>query len=218
MGLGPRTIALPESNAVFIWIPKVACSSLKAKFAGLEAAGADLDPHSIDFQSLRFPYLTWPVAARRRFTFAFVRNPWDRLASCYLDKVCGQSKGTTVYGESGVALCLERFGLFSRNMAFADFVDVVCRIPDYRADGHFRSQSSFLSWFGGHIQPDFVGRYECLQNDFDVVAAKLGLRNSKLSKLQTRATGSAGLEDLYTPEVYEKVRARYEEDVTRFGY
>jgi hypothetical protein len=82
-------VLLERYRAVYIETPKVACTSIKTALAGV--VGVDLgdtagNPHEAQ----------WPVPAALParlgprfpdlFVFGFVRNPWDRLVSCYRDK------------------------------------------------------------------------------------------------------------------------------------
>src|SRR2546425_9629170 len=86
-------IFLESFRAVYVETPKVACTSIKTALAetfgiSLDATGGD--PHCVE----------WPTAERSSsqsgpffpglFTFAFVRNPCDRLVSWYRDKIRGE--------------------------------------------------------------------------------------------------------------------------------
>ena len=202
-------ILLEAYGAVYIEIAKVASSSFKVVFAellGLDLAGAGGNPHLLDFPS--------PVGESRRFTFAFVRNPWDRLVSCYRDKIAGEVADFTGMAESGVAYCLAGFDAFSAGMDFAAFVEAVAGIPDEDADEHFRSQHRFVP----NVGVDFVGRYEALESDFAHIARKIGLpAGTTLPRLQANPA-SADYREFYTPRTRELVARRFAEDVARFDY
>ncbi len=211
-------ILLEAYRAVYIDIAKVASSSIKSTLAALlglhEAAG---NPHQIPFPR---PPAADPSSVRlfpHHFTFAFVRNPWDRLVSCYRDKIRGEVADFTGFAESGVAHCLAHYGVFSPDMSFADFVDAIAAIPDEQADEHFRSQAGYVTNAAGAIAVDFVGRYEFLASDFAHVGRSIGLPpDTRLPKLQ--AAPPADPARYYTPATIEIVARRYQRDLTAFGY
>jgi hypothetical protein len=153
---------------VYVEVPKVACSSIKIVLAGL--VGVDLravggNPHEAVFPEAPDP-IPGPKACPGMFSFAFVRNPWDRLVSCYRDKILGQAPDFTGFHPARqVAYSLARFDVFKAGMPFEGFVEAVSDIPDVDADGPFRSQHTFVSNGSGDIVLDFVGRFESLQSD-----------------------------------------------------
>lgn len=219
---GPEVVIhLAPWNAAFIEIPKVACTSLKSICArlldiSLEPSGGD--PHRVQYprpdpavspDGPLFPGL---------FTFAFVRNPWDRLVSCYRDKVRGEVDGYTHFTiRPGVANCLARFDAFVAGMSFEDFVIAVASIPDAAADRHFRSQHTFVTNGAGKIAVDFVGRYESLLRDFQVVREKIGLPDIVLPRLQA-ARESVRYPTFYSPRIRDLVAERFRRDIEIFGY
>lgn len=215
------SIYLKPYNAVCIDIAKVASSSLKAVFA--ELLGLDLDaaggnPHEVTFE--RPPTFDAPGDRLHPglYTFAFVRNPWDRLVSCYRDKICGEVSDFTAFSEKGIAHCLARFEAFAAGMSFDEFVRTVASIPDQAADEHFRSQYCFVTNSLGDVAVDFVGRYENLEADFRIVAQEIGLPATiSLPRLQ-----AAAREDhyaaYYTGELQKIVANRFERDVDLFKY
>lgn len=212
------SILLEPYGAAYVDIAKVASSSIKATLAsllGLE--GDEENPHQIDFPQ---PPSIDPIGERMYpglHTFAFVRNPWDRVVSCYRDKIRGEVKGFTSFAESGVAHCLARFDAFSPNMSFEEFVSAVALIPDEDADEHFRSQSCYLTNSSGAIAVDFVGRYEALDDDFAHVVRKIGLHpKARLPRLQVAPKLNHA--SYYTPETRAIVKQRYTRDVGLFEY
>jgi hypothetical protein len=86
------------------------------------------------------------------FKFSFVRNPWDRLVSEY------------------------RYRGYPVRVDFKTFVFE--HLPERQFSDlytHIVPQYDFLHDEGGKLLVDFVGRYESLQADFDVVCSRLGL-------------------------------------------
>ena len=220
--MGPEvSVLLAAYGAVYIEVPKVACTSLKTAFAGL--LGIDLREAGGNPHEVRFPE---PAEAPRRegpfypglLTFAFVRNPWDRLVSCYRDKIAGEVDGFTSFTvRPGVADCLARFGAFVPGMSFADFVEAVASISDADADAHFRSQYTFVANEAGELAVDFVGRYERLTDDWAIVREKTGLPDVPLPRLQA-ARSAVRYQEYYTPRTRDLAAERFRQDIDLFGY
>ncbi|HZS48099.1 MAG TPA: sulfotransferase family protein [Blastocatellia bacterium] len=215
------TIFLERYRAVYIETPKVACTSIKTALAavlGISLDSAEGNPHEIP----------WPTTAQSSnpsgplfpglFTFAFVRNPWDRLVSCYRDKIRGEVDGYTYFTiRPGVANCLARFEAFVPGMTFEDFVAAVAAIPDEEADGHFRSQYTFVTNEEGKIAVDFIGRFERLTEDFKIVQEKIGLGDIELPWLQ-RVRKAAKYSNSYDAKTRQIVAERFSEDIEMFNY
>ena len=216
-----RRILLKPYRAIYIPVPKVACTSFKTAFArildvNLERANGD--PHRVRYPS------PVPIESLERFLypgfyrFAFVRNPWDRLVSCYRDKIRNEVSGYTHFTiRPGVANCLARFDAFVPDMSFDVFAAAVASIPDADADEHFRSQHTFLINKEGRPGADFIGRYERLADDFRLVQERTGLPNIELPRLQA-ARKTARYAAYYTPETRDIVAERYRRDIETFGY
>ncbi|MEJ7841873.1 MAG: sulfotransferase family 2 domain-containing protein [Rubrobacter sp.] len=93
------------------------------------------------------------------FKFAFVRNPWDRLLSCYFNKFArANAPGLKAPANIDVELYA--------GMPFAEFVESVSAIPDRKANLHFRSQHTAICDPGGRPMASFVGRFGDLAADF----------------------------------------------------
>ena len=215
------TIFLKSCRAVYVETPKVACTSIKtalAEILGISLESTGGDPHDVH----------WPTAPRAPdpsgpffpglFTFAFVRNPWDRLVSCYRDKLRGEVDGYTFFTiRPGVANCLARFDAFVPAMPFRDFVAAVAAIPDEDADGHFRSQHTFVTDEAGRIGVDFLGRFERLAEDYRLVQESLGLPRNPLPWLH-KARTTARYTTFYDKETRRVAAERFRSDIQLFGY
>ncbi len=151
-----RRILLKPYRAIYISVPKVACSSFKTAFAdllGVSLERAQGDPHRVRYPSPVPIEALEPFLYPGFYRFAFVRNPWDRLVSCYRDKIRNEVGGYTKFTiRPGVANCLARFDAFEAEMPFDAFVAAVASIPDSQADEHFRSQHTFLANRKGEIR------------------------------------------------------------------
>ncbi len=157
------------------------------------------------------PYLR-PEEFNGFFKFAFVRNPWDRLLSCYLQKLGPGGRGLTRYDYGGTEL--------HQGMSFAEFLEAVHEIPDDEADAHFRSQHAAVCDPDGAVMADFVGRFENLERDFALVAERLGLGNdgAALPHLTRSANDRRSYVGFYDDRLKKLVQERFEKDIETFGY
>jgi hypothetical protein len=149
----------------------------------------------------------------RYFKFAFVRNPWDRLVSCYMSKIVMGGPGLKMRNYGDISL--------SRDMTFKEFAEAVCRIPDEESDPHFRSQHIVIcdDSPGKGILADFVGRFENLEEDFGIVAKRLGLEiNLPETVSSADLKGLRSYRDFYDERLAEIVGERYRDDAKVFGY
>ena len=214
-------ILLEDYGAVFIDIAKVASSSLKAVCAA--ALGFDLTTVGGNPHEMAFPHPPEPSEASERlyrdyYAFSFVRNPWDRLVSCYRDKILGEVADFTEISEAGIAHCLTGLEGFSAGMSFDAFVAAVASIPDNQAEEHIRSQFLALTNDRGYLAVDFVGRYETLAADFQYVANQIGLPSEiSLPRLQVNPR-TVAYRDYYTATTRDLVAARFAQDIALFSY
>jgi hypothetical protein len=219
--MGPESAILIEPySAVYIEIPKVACSSIKVALSNLlqiELNGPSKDPHQSRFPEA-VPCLKSSLMFNGYFSFSFVRNPWGRLLSCYRDKVLFQAQGfTNSTQRSGVADCFAHYDQIRPKMTFLEFVEVVASIPDEKADAHFRSQFTFLSNASGEIAVDFIGRFESLSTDLLEVQKKARMPLFTLPMLQTTGTGT-DYRTHYDSNTHLLVENRFAKDIELFGY
>jgi hypothetical protein len=75
---------------------------------------------------------------------------------------------------------------------------------------------SFLVDESGEVVVDYVGRFENLQNDFDVVCDKIGMDTPSLPR--ALETQHEHYTEYYDSETREHVGLRYKEDIEYFGY
>src|SRR5688572_11911209 len=139
---------------LYVEVPKVACSSIKRTLQQLEDENRSPpeDVHDRDASPLMAPYdsLSLYLSAQHdpRFRrFAFVRNPFTRTLSCYLDK-CVQSPWER-------ARLLPELGLSGDTIpTMHEFLLAVQRQPTPQMDIHWLPQAVILE---GLCEPRFIG-------------------------------------------------------------
>lgn len=138
---------------------------------------------------------------RQKFSFTFVRNPWDRTVSHYSFRVD-----------------TNQTDLGSNTIPFDEWVARVFRDRDpFYLDKPkmFIPQIEWLIDTKGEIDVDFVGRFEQLQSDFDEICRRIG-RSASLphAKRSNRDHYRAYYNEVTTRIVGEYFTA----DIEQFGY
>lgn len=141
--------------------------------------------------------------------FAILRNPWERLASCYNNKI----KKSSTTGPDYILDCSPEFYI---GMSFAEFVEVVCKILDSEADFHFCSQIYMLLYSDGEFPINYLCNMENLAVHIEEIKAKTGIPFADLPQLNS--SKKANYQILYTPDLVEKVAKRYPADIEFFKY
>ncbi|MBD3649309.1 MAG: alpha/beta fold hydrolase, partial [Pseudomonadales bacterium] len=219
-GVGPEiAVYLEPWQAVYIEIPKVACTSIKVALADLldiELEGGN--PHQTAFPSVDYEQSDHGPLYPGLFSFAFVRNPWDRLVSCYRDKILLEVDGfTDATIRPGIANCFARFDEFRPGMSFDEFVDAVVSIPDEDADVHFRSQYTFVTNRSMEVAVDYLGRYETLTEGVAHIGQRLGLPSVELPRLQA-VLSLVPYRGFYSRGTRDLVAERFKTDIALFRY
>jgi chondroitin 4-sulfotransferase 11 len=100
-------------------------------------------------------------------------------------------------------------------MSFERFARAVAQSPDEEAEPHFLSQHKFIVNHEGTLIVDFLGRFETLDKDFEVVRHRLRAP-VELPHLLRSQRGH--YRDYYSPDLAHIIGERYSEDIVRFGY
>jgi len=217
-----NNILLPDQKAVYFIIPKVACTSLKMAIAK-QLGMTNVTPHMVhrtEFESI--PLKAANKGYNHYFKFGFVRNPWDRLVSCYLNKINADKNYTNQpYNNyvKGVSRAINHLGKFYAGMSFKEFAEEVCKIDDKDCDDHIKSQHCFIyDSKNCDLYINFIGKFENLKEDFEYVCNRIGIKQ-KLPYEQV-SKGRKHYSYYYDndQELIDLVGKRYEKDITLFGY
>lgn len=131
-----------------------------------------------------------PYEFNTYYKFSFVRNPWDRLVSNWFWlKLASRCEPGT-------------------------FDDWINNVVVNRA--RFKEEVSLLDE-SGQIGVNFIGRFENLQHDFDLVCEQLAIPKRTLrhdNKMPDRDHYST----FYTPELRDTVGEFFQWSINKFGY
>jgi hypothetical protein len=140
-----------EYNYTFFLIPKTGISTILATLRAVSEP--DIDELTVIYNHLNH---------LNKFKFCFIRNPWDRLVSCYSNKVLRKK----LYPE-----CWHK--------DFEYFVNYLTKQHLATSEGHIRLQSSSFPTNG----VDYIGRFENFKQDFDfIINEKLKLNKELIKK------------------------------------
>jgi hypothetical protein len=126
------------SGAVFTFIPKNACTSLRLSLAKANGMIADPADWAWVHQNNQTFAATLPELARASCTAVILRCPLARLASTFLDKIVSRDR------EFWTLQRLVRDAITPDTLSFRQFVDQIGRPGIFRADIHWRPQADFL--------------------------------------------------------------------------
>jgi hypothetical protein len=229
LALHPQPIVCHDLKLLYYPVPKVASTSIKnyllnhseiGRSAAIPRDASGNRAPSV-VHSFEYPRISTSAAEVLRLngylSFAIVRDPIDRIWSCYCDKITdrrnanlsmhpGFKRYNTLTGRSW----------FSNEMSFEAFLNAIALIPDALADEHFRSQYRFLPLHAGKVALDELIHVE----ELDVRFNSLLERHLIAGKLSVRSNSAASKKPslVLTPELRNKIERRYKRDLSLLGY
>ena len=202
-------------KVVYIINSKVACSSIKKGLIELLEGESFKNNHYSEIHKYTkqkgYVVNNFNKDISEYFFFSFVRNPFKRIVSLYLNKFLDSEKITN----SGYFQYEKYFGgfLLTQPMSFEKFIKTICKIPDSISERHFSSQKYILEQSKRY--PDFVGKIENLDNDIQILRDKTGI---PLQLGFSNSSSNYNYFDFYTLELLELVSIRYKLDIDAFCY
>ena len=139
---------------------------------------------------------------KKYFTFTFVRNPWDRMVSYYKFRI-------------------KRWNMFNHGESFKEWIRFLCsdevqKIKAYHFNLAIKNQHEFLVSESNEISVDFIGRFENLQEDFNIICDKIGIARRELP--HKNKTKHKHYTEYYDDETREIVAEKYAKDIEYLNY
>lgn len=180
-----------KTNSIFVHVPKAAGVSVaRALYGNLGMGHMTLSEYRSAFR---------PGVFASMFKFAFVRNPFDRIHSAYhFIRKGGMSAEDAAFNDR----VMRRYPTFERF--------VLDGLDEARGYWHFLPQTHFL---GDGL--DFIGRFERIEEDFELAKARI---KTSVTLPHMNRTEKGDYRTAYTPEMIDRIRERYADDLSSFGY
>lgn len=213
-----------QHNYIFVETPKVCCSTIKLNLQRLETGLIDfswpqeMDLHNRDFSPLHKPSqvldFDFLLSKGSFYLFCFVRNPYTRLLSCYLDKIVGNSPPKIAI----LKILGKDPGDISAEISFQEFVGAVSSQSIQDMNPHWRPQ--FYQTFQDTLTYDFIGSYENFSSDFNTVINRISPEVIGPTGIETRHRTAADskVSMYYSRAMVAQVNRIYEADFNYFGY
>ena len=142
-----------------------------------------------------------PKNHREYFKFVFVRNPYDRMVSNW------KMFTTTPFALRKIKSYQNHLVEDIERISFKEFVNLTDHIDNH----HWDEQYYFI-----RSKPDFIGRFENFQEDFNELCDKLGTQHQQLPV--TNKTKHKHYTEYYDDETRQIVAEKYAKDIAMFGY
>lgn len=220
--LDRRMIFTPDRSVLYVSVPKTGCTTIKTVMA---AASGLLDPaakgfgRGVDVHGLwsRRPGRWCDLKPRHRkamlrsgatFRFTSVRDPFERVVSCYLSKVANEA---SPHG-------MRRKVLMRGEMSLMAFLRFVADQPPMKRDVHCRRQVDLI--FSGQVAYDLLIRHETFEADLGRVIARLDAPGLRIPPLNPGNVSGAKTRkgELLGPSERALAHEIYAADFETFGY
>ncbi len=219
-----------RNRFVFTRVSKVANSSLKHLVYSMEKptwAGPVRDDLIHDSQygpvirpamlGLSSPILHRALYSDTFFRFTFVRNPYAKALSTYLDRY--MAKHSTVRRlVNEVAVAQGWLAAIEDPVDFPTFLRAIAEMPQRHMEVHISPQ--YIQTLSEVIPHDFIGALETLAEDTSHVARRIwGRDDAALGfKSPSRTDATTRLKDSYRTEDIALINRLYQRDFEMFGY
>lgn len=223
VNLGYSVFISNKYQLIYFATEKAGCSTIKHTLMQGELGRTDVRFPSMDqvhdrgFHPLSAPARQYDFAANLHdpayLKFCFVRDPYARLLSLYLDKIVRRQDG---YFRGHILAKLEQESGYTPS--FAEFLALVERIGPDHFDGHTVRQATRV-WLDV-VPYDAIGRFETFEADLRRILTLRAFDFDRYYYAERRhsSAAEARLAEFYDTGTAALVRSIYASDFDAFGY
>jgi len=215
-----RPVFSDDKKYMFLNIPKAASSTVLSNlYFGEYGAAAGWREQAAFRKRKTFSHLSKYeifLILEKYFTFTFVRNPYTRLASAYLDKIARVRKGSAadIGRRRRVAQYAGRDP--TEDISFDTFLDYLDFGKGIYGDPHWALQSALLGLPVDRIE--FIGSLENIETDLAYVLERIFGENFSAKTFAPHATDAGRLARTLGDDEKRRIYRLYEADFDSFGY
>ena len=161
---------------LFCYIPKIACTQWKTVMASLDGTETKFWIHDArNFKLLgNYPMEEVDGMLKTYFKFLFVREPFERLLSAYLDKfLSGNPDFHNNYGREIIKRYRPSGNPGHKNVTFDEYLNYVINIGKGYWNEHWQTYDKLCHPCGIHY--DFIGKFENLEQEAPYVLEISGI-------------------------------------------
>jgi len=178
-------------KCIFVEVPKTGTHSIRSVLGG-----DPILPH-LDIIQIRNQF-----RFDKYFKFGYVRNPWDRVVSLFLrNKKRNMNEGRP-------------------QDSFNEFIDKLHHATDYCIHPTQKKyQLDFFTNKSGKVIVDFIGKFENLQEDFNIICDRVGISRRLLPHLKkTPGKCRKHYTEYYNDETKDLIAQKFSKDIDYFDY
>lgn len=224
-----QLLYVPNGRALYTFIPKNACSTMKVSIFAQKGRTEFLDNIDGLHKSAHDLCATDAEIQNAIFTFVILRDPFQRLASCYLDKFL-KKNNAFVLDRTTISKSID-----IQDLTFRKFVSWLSRENNIRGNIHWMPQTNFLAFdtYDCYVQQENLVRSMQKikrRTRLELIDSRKNSRHTTFGKDQLdgqqyadspvpdlfamkRRGAVPSVASLYDPDIAAQVRELYAEDI-----
>jgi hypothetical protein len=201
---------------LFVHVPKCAGTSIE-KFFGYNYDGNKYFEHKFEkiahpkhFSLDSYSKIIPKHIMDNLYKFAFIRNPFELMVSLYnyalhSDRVAWNGRYDYEY---------------KRGVSFDHYVRYVQKISQETQRNVYDTNAvSLKEWVeSDNIELDFIGRFENLEHDFQIVMDELGIKDRKIPFENKSKVKNVNYREYYTNTTKDIIYNIFERDLKKYNY